>query len=183
MDLIVKKKKSNAKEEFSIGNHISYSLKGLYRIEHIETLSLMGSLDKYYVLSHAYNKTIHKTFAPVKNARELGMRPLTTIKTFDELKKIVQELELIPEEITNNSNKKMKSYEMRIKERGFTEMIHAFFCVYHDIKISKREDKRYIQFLERLKILICEEMSLTTGENLDTCKEYFESMTKKYQSQ
>ena len=176
-------KKDALKKEFSVGDYVSYALKGIYRIEHIEVLSLTGVPDRYYVLSHAFNKTIHKTFVPIKTASSMGMRSLTSRSVFKRLEETIQALELKPEEVKNNSNKKMKSYENRIKKYGLFEIVHSYFCVHHDLKMTKRGDRRYIQFSERLKELICEEMSLVTCESLDFCREQFATISRKYQSQ
>ena len=175
-------KKSVCTEQFSLGDYVSYALKGIYHIEHIETLSLTGAPDRYYVLSHAFNKTIHKTFVPVKTAVSMGMRLLADKNVFEQLEEIVSTLELQPEEMGKNSNKKIKYYEDRIKKRGLSETIHCFFCVDHDLKMTKREDKRYVQFLERLRKLICAEISLVSGEVLGVCQERFDAVAKKYQS-
>ena len=182
MSLTLEKKHIYKKEFFS-GDYVIYALKGIYRIEHIDVLSLTGTPDKYYVLSDSFNKTIHKTFVPVKTAIDMGMRTPTSPKVFEQLEEIVQSLELQPEEIKNNSNKKILSYETRIRKHGFIEMLHSYFCVHHDLRTTRREEKRYIQFLERLKNMICAEMSLVTGTSLELCLEHLESISKKYQSQ
>ena len=170
------------RHEFSTDQYVSYALKGIYQIKRIETLSLTGTPDEYYILDHAFNKTIHKMFVPVKTAKNMGMRPIVNGTIFEQLEEIVCALELNPEKMSHNSNKKIKSYEMRIKKQGFSELIHAYFCVAHDIKITKREDRRYVQFLERLRDLICDEMTLATSESQKICQQRFSNITKKYQS-
>ena len=182
MSLTVEKKHIY-KEEFSPGDYVIYALKGIYYIEHLEILSLTGTPDKYYILSDSFNKTIHKTFVPVETASNMGMRSPTGPKAFWQLEETIQSLELNPEEMTNNSNKKILSYETRIKKHGFLEMVHSYFCVHHDLKSSKKQERRYVQFLERLKNMICGEMSLVTGKPLAFCHEYLNTISKKYQSQ
>ena len=106
-------KKHLYKKEFLPGDYVIYALKGIYRIEHIDVLSLTENPDKYYVLSDSFNKTIHKTFVPVKTAINMGMRKPANPKVFEQLEEIIQSFELKPEKITNNSNKKILSYETR----------------------------------------------------------------------
>ena len=181
MDLSLDKK-GIVGEKFSPGDYVSYALKGIYRVECIESLSLTGTLEDYYVLSNAFNKTIHKTFVPIKTATNMGMRLLTSRSVFESLEETVLGLELRPEEMKNNSNKKIRSYENRIQKQGLLEMVHCYFCVDHDLKMTRWEDKRYVQFLERLRDLICEEMSLVSRESLEVCRERFDIIAKKYQS-
>ena len=179
---LILEKKGTSQEEFCSGNYISYSLKGIYRIEQVEVLSLTSTPDKYYVLSQVFDKTIHKTFVPVKTASSMGMRSLVDSKTLEQLEQRIEHLELLPEEFGHNSNKKVKSYEARIKEQGFFEMIHCYFCVNHDLKVTKREDRRYVQFMDRLRNLICKEMSLVCDRPLEVCLKRFDLIVKKYQS-
>ena len=181
MNLTGEKKRSISENIFTPGDYISYALKGIYRVDQIEILIIAGVAAQYYVLSHVFHKTIHKTFVPLKRAVIMGMRHLVDKKISLKLEQIVESLDLKLEPLEVNSNKKIKCYEARIIKYGFLEMIHVYFCVLYDIKQTNRGEKRYAQFKNRLISTICEEMSLATGDSLAICSERFRLVVEKHQ--
>lgn len=170
-------------KKHKVGDFVSFSLKGIYQVEHIETLSLTGSPEDYYVLVDAFNKTIHKTYAPVNSAAVAGVRKLLNQKDIAKLESYIEDLELDLEPLENNSNKKMIAYEKRIKQRGFWAIVDVYFCVDFDLKKTKRLDKRYVQFLDRLETHIVQEISLVSGESIEQVEEKILPILKKFQNQ
>lgn len=170
-------------KKFKVGDYVSFSLKGIYKVDHIETLSLTGTPEDYYVLVDAFNKTIHKTYAPINSATIAGVRGLIELKEIKKLESFIEGLELVVETLENNSNKKMIAYEKRIKQRGFWAIVETYFCVDFDLKKTKRMDKRYVQFLDRLETHIVQEIALVTGETVEQVEEKVVPILKKYENQ
>lgn len=176
---IVKKSENQSEEQFKVGQIIALSLKGHYHIDSIESLDFGGTSQDVYVLSHIADKTIHKTFLPKKSASKQGARKLVDANELSKMGAFLNGFELSFEPLKHNSNKKMIAYDKRVKENGFWAMVETYLNVDHDIKETKREDKRYVAFLERLFELITLEISCSLSCDIEEAQDLFSSAIKK----
>ncbi len=168
------------KAKFKTQDVLALSLKGHYRVEQVECMSLGSESQEYYVLGDINSKTIHKTYVPVALASAQGARELVSANELMKIDKFLGNLELRPEDLDSNSNKKMIAYEKRIKEQGFWALIDVYLCVDFDLKKTKRSDKRYVHFLSRIQDIVVSEVELSLGCTRDEANEFFESRIRKF---
>lgn len=164
--------------KFSVGENIGLSLKGFYRVDAIDSMDFAGSSQEVYILENVLEKTIHKTYLPVNAAGIQGARKLVSEKEIKIVEERLENFELNLEPLDNNSNKKMIAYEKRVKEGGFWEMVQVYLNVSYDLDKTKRLDKRYVAFKERVKDLICGEMTLALGISKEAAEEKFSTIQK-----
>lgn len=169
------------KVKFKVGDIIALSLKGFYRVEAIDKMAFAGTEQEVYILGNILEKTIHKTFLPVGAEKAQGARTLVKEKEITAAESKVESFELSFEPLKNNSNKKMIAYEKRVKVGGYWSMIEVYLNVCYDLYTTKRLDKRYVAFKDRVKELICSEIALVLDITKDSATERFQTIEKKAQ--
>ncbi len=183
METLSTKKISNKTKKLEVGETIALCLKGYYRIEAVDKMSFAGSEQEVFILGNILEKTIHKTYVPVANAATQGARRLISEKDLKRFESQIESFELNLEPLNNNSNKKMIAYERRVKVGGFWQMIEVYLNVTHDLEVTKRLDKRYVAFQERVRELCCGEISLALEISHEAATDRFDKMIKKVKTQ
>ena len=178
MSLEVKNRAELSELAFKEGDVIVFGARGLYQVERLESMTVGESTQRCYVLKKRYSETIHKTYLPEQQVSSNGIRQPLSVQQFDGLSEVFKNLELSPESVENNSNKKMISYDKRIVAGGFDELVRVYFCVKYDIETTGRADKRYVQYMERLRLMMSEEIAFAKSITVDEAQEIFDSLAK-----
>lgn len=178
--MVLIEKNRDSKPDFDLGDYLFLGLKGIYRVVE-KTELLVGTVTQpCLVLESVFTRSIHKTFVPLSQLKQIENRYLVDELILNQLPKFIADIKTNPVDITLNSNKKILHYEKTIYEKGFLGLIESYFNIKADLEINGKPDKRYIAHADRLKELIIQEVSIVKKINYEKAQEFFEMLEKSH---
>lgn len=141
---------------FSTDNLVVYPAQGIGIIEHIDQKNIGGLICEFYIVKIRSNNIT--LMVPVKNAANVGLRPLISGKRAAEILKFLQE-DLDKTIFTGqNWNRRFKEYSGRLKSPDLyvvAEMLRELLLIGRIKELSFGEKRLQEQAMQ----LVCEELA------------------------
>lgn len=143
---------------FNVGDLAVYPAHGVGKIESIETKSIGGDKQNFYIMRILENDM--KIMIPIQNAETVGLRPLIDPEELSSIYDILQKKEISVNGAT--WNRRYREYMEKIK----TGSIYELAEVLRDLNVLK-EDKELSfgerKMLDTAKTLLVKELSIVQG--------------------
>lgn len=151
---------------YQVGDKIVYPIHGAGIIAAIEEKEILGSVNSYYMLQVPTGNI--SLMVPVKNAQEIGVRPVVEPDVIDRLFTHIQQAEL---SVIENWNKRYRENMAKIKSGDLFEIgpIYKYLLEKDSEKgLSSGEKKMFVSAHQILvsEIMLSKDISLDEAEGL-----------------
>lgn len=151
---------------YQVGDKIVYPIHGAGVIAAIEEKEILGSVNSYYMLKVPTGNI--SLMVPVKNAQEIGVRPVVTPDVIDRLFTHIATTEV---SVIENWNKRYRENMTKIKSGDLFEIGPIYkYLLEKDLEkgLSSGEKKMYVSAHQILvsEIMLSKNISLEEAEEL-----------------
>ena len=153
-------------EQFKIGDMAVYPAQGVTKITGIESKTIMGTQQTFYVLRVLDSQK--KIMIPVSKVASVGLREVISKEDVGKIFEILQERDVILDQQT--WNRRYRAYVEKIK----TGDIYEIACVLRDLnllKVDKNLSFGERKMLDTARRLLVQELSVATDKTEDGVEE------------
>ena len=149
--------------EYKIGDYISHPGHGVCQVDRVEERTLYGKTIDYYVI-HPIMEDHITIYVPIKNTKNIGLRPIISGKEAQEVITYTSETSVKP--ITQNKDR-VKAYHDLLRSGDLKEM-SAVCKLMMEKECTGKISHTEKDMLKKLQVRVISEISLALNVNYDT---------------